>query len=96
MGELEHYQELVATYGMAIGTKIVAAIIFWIVGRWLIGLVGRMMRQALEEQKLDPNQIRYIGNFVAVTLNIVLVGKQFEVSRIYADADYLTIHRHCG
>ena len=54
------------------------------------------MKQAFEEQKLDPRLIRYIGNFVAVTSNIVLVGKQFEGSRIYADAEHLTIHRHCG
>jgi small conductance mechanosensitive channel len=73
MDNLSQYQQLVTTYGMAIGTKIVAAIIFWIVGRWLIGLVGRMMKQAFERQKLDPSLIRYIGSFVAVTLNIVLV-----------------------
>ena len=73
MGNLDQYKQLVATYGMAIVTKIVAAIIFWIVGRWLIGLVGRMMKQAFERQKLDPSLIRYIGSFVAVTLNIVLV-----------------------
>ncbi|MRR07033.1 MAG: mechanosensitive ion channel family protein [Deltaproteobacteria bacterium] len=73
MGNLDHYQQLFATYGMAILTKIVAAIIFWIVGRWLIGLVGRMMKQAFEKQKLDPSLIRYIGSFVAVTLNIILV-----------------------
>ncbi|MHC1699297.1 MAG: mechanosensitive ion channel family protein [Geobacteraceae bacterium] len=73
MGNLDYYQQLFATYGVAILTKIVAAIIFWIVGRWLIGLVGRMMKQAFEKQKLDPSLIRYIGSFVAVTLNIVLV-----------------------
>jgi small conductance mechanosensitive channel len=73
MGNLDQYKQLFATYGMAILTKIVAAIIFWIVGRWLIGLVGRMMKQAFEKQKLDPSLIRYIGSFVAVTLNIILV-----------------------
>lgn len=73
MGNLDQYQQLFATYGIAILTKIVAAIIFWIVGRWLIGLVGRMMKQAFEKQKLDPSLIRYIGSFVAVTLNIILV-----------------------
>jgi small conductance mechanosensitive channel len=73
MGNLDYYQQLFATYGVAILTKIVAAIIFWIVGRWLIGLVGRMMKQAFEKQKLDPSLIRYIGSFVAVTLNIILV-----------------------
>jgi small conductance mechanosensitive channel len=73
MENLSQYQQLALTYATAIGTKIVAAIIFWIVGRWLIGLVGRMMQQALERQKLDPSLIRYIGNFVGVTLNIILV-----------------------
>lgn len=73
MGNLDYYQQLFATYGVAILTKIAAAIIFWIVGRWLIGLVGRMLKQAFEKQKLDPSLIRYIGSFVTVTLNIILV-----------------------
>lgn len=73
MENVSQYQQLAITYATAIGTKIVAAIIFWIIGRWLIGLVGRLMQQAFEKQKLDPSLIRYIGNFVAVTLNIILV-----------------------
>jgi small conductance mechanosensitive channel len=73
MSNLGQYQQLVVSYATAFGTKILAAIIFWVVGRWLIRLVGRMMQQAFERQKLDPTLIRYIGSFVAVTLNIVLV-----------------------
>lgn len=73
MENLGQYQQLVASYGMAIITKIAAAIAFWIVGRWLIGLVGRMLQRVLEKQKIDPSLIRYVGSFVAVTLNIVLV-----------------------
>lgn len=73
MENVSQYQQIAITYLTAIGTKILAAIIFWIVGRWLIGLVGRMMQQAFERQKLDPSLIRYIGSFVNVTLNIVLV-----------------------
>jgi small conductance mechanosensitive channel len=73
MTDLGQYQQLVVSYATAFGTKILAAIIFWIVGRWLIRLVGRMMQQAFERQKLDPTLVRYIGSFVAVTLNIVLV-----------------------
>lgn len=67
------YQQLVVTYATQIGIKIAAAIVFWIVGRWLIGLVGRLLQQTFERQQIDPSLIRYIGNFVAVTLNIVLV-----------------------
>ena len=47
MENMGQYQQLVATYAIEIGTKIIAAIIFWIVGRWLIGLVGRMLQQAV-------------------------------------------------
>ncbi|GFO57626.1 mechanosensitive ion channel protein MscS [Geomonas sp. Red276] len=35
--------------------------------------MGRMLQSVLERQKVDPTLMRYIGNFVAVTLNIILV-----------------------
>jgi small conductance mechanosensitive channel len=73
MENASKYQELFVTYATAIGTKVVAAIIFWIVGRWLIGLVGRMLQRAFEKQKVDPVLIRYIGSFIAIALNIALV-----------------------
>lgn len=73
MENVSQYQQLAVTYATEIGTKLLAAIVFWIVGRWLIGLVGRMLQQVLERQKVDPTLMRYIGNFVNVTLNIVLV-----------------------
>ena len=67
------YQQLAVSYVTELGTKVVAVILFWIVGRWLIGMAGRMLHRVLERQKVDPTLMRYIGNFVAVTLNIVLV-----------------------
>ncbi len=73
MESVSQYQQLAVGYVTAVGVKIVAAIIFWIVGRWLIGIVGRMIQKTFERQKLDPSLIRYIGNFVGITLNIVLV-----------------------
>lgn len=73
MDNLNKYQELAMTYLAEAGTKVIAAIIFWIVGRWLIGFAGRLLQQAMERQKVDPTLMRYIGNFVAVTLNIILV-----------------------
>lgn len=73
MGNLDQYQQLAATYITELGTKLLAVILFWVVGRWLIGMVGRMLQRVLEKQKVDPTLMRYIGNFVAVTLNIILV-----------------------
>ncbi len=73
MENINQYQQIALTYITAIGTKLLAAIVIWIVGRWLISLAGRMLQQLLEKQKVDPTLMRYIGNFVNVTLNIVLV-----------------------
>ena len=73
MENLSKYQELALTYATDVGLKIVAAIVFWIVGRWLIGLVGRLLQGTLDRGKVDPTLIRYIGNFLSVVLNIVLV-----------------------
>lgn len=73
MDQMGQYQQLAVTYATEYGTKLVSVILFWLVGRWLIGLAGRMLQGALERQKVDPTLMRYIGNFVAVTLNIILV-----------------------
>lgn len=73
MTDMGNYQQMAIAYITEFGTKVVAIILFWLVGRWLIGLVGRMLQGVLERQKVDPTLMRYIGNFVAVTLNIILV-----------------------
>lgn len=71
--DFHKYADIVAAYATEAGFRILAAIVFWFVGRWLIGLAGRMLQRVLEKQKVDPTLMRYIGSFVAVTLNIVLV-----------------------
>lgn len=73
MDQIESYRQLAVTYAADIGLKIVAAIVFWIIGRWLIHLAGRLLQQAMERQKIDPTLMRYVGSFLSITLNIVLV-----------------------
>lgn len=64
---------LVQQYALAFGIKILAAIAFWMIGRWLIGMAVNMVEKALGRQKVDPTLLRYVGSFITVTLNIVLV-----------------------
>lgn len=73
MEQIDTFGQLAMTYATDIGVKVIAAIIFWIVGRWLIGLAGRLLQQAMERQKVDPTLMRYVGSFLSVTLNIILV-----------------------
>ena len=71
--DFEHVQQLLVTAATDIGLKILAAIAFWVVGRWLIGIALNVIRRTLEAQKLDPTILRYVGSVVSVTLNILLV-----------------------
>lgn len=58
MENLNEYEQLALTYMSAVGTKVIVAIAFWIVGRWLIGVVGRLLQGLLGRQKVDPTLVR--------------------------------------
>lgn len=64
---------MVQAYGVAFAVKVLTAIAFWIVGRWLIGFAVGMVQKALGKQKVDPTVLRYVGSAITVTLNIILV-----------------------
>jgi small conductance mechanosensitive channel len=69
-------QGMLSTAGSQIvtfGLKAVGAIAVWIVGRYLISLSVRLVSAGLTKQHFDPTLLRYIGNVVSVTLNVVLV-----------------------
>src|SRR5690349_3189240 len=66
-------QEFLTTTLVAIAFKVLAAFVFWLVGRWLIGLVVRTVQASLTKQKVDPTLLRYAGSIISATLNIVLV-----------------------
>lgn len=71
--DITRWQELALQYGSELGVKIIAAIAFWVIGRWLIGRVGSLVQSALERQKVDATVMRYLGTVINVTLNILLV-----------------------
>ncbi|AGW93739.1 mechanosensitive ion channel family protein [Cupriavidus sp. DF5525] len=70
---LDNLKTLVVAYATQFGVKILAALAFWVIGRWLIHFVVRMVQNALGKQKVDPTLLRYVGSIVTVTLNVVLV-----------------------
>jgi small conductance mechanosensitive channel len=58
---------------IAVGMKVLGAIVIYIVGRWLIGIASSLITRALERQKVEPTVIRYIASAISVALNIMLV-----------------------
>jgi small conductance mechanosensitive channel len=57
----------------SVGLQIVGAIVLYLVGRWLIGLVVRAIQTVLGKQNLEPTVARFVANTISVLLNITLV-----------------------
>ena len=56
-----------------VGLRVVGAIIIWIIGRWLIGFVSRLLARILQRHRFDVTLSRYIVSAVSVLLTITLV-----------------------
>jgi small conductance mechanosensitive channel len=53
--------------------KVLAAVLFWFIGRWLIHRVIAMVQAAMHRNQVDPTLTRYLGSIINVALNIALV-----------------------
>jgi small conductance mechanosensitive channel len=62
---------LIAT-AIAVGTKLLGAIVVFIVGRWAIGLIVRMIARVLQGYKMDETLMAYLTSIINVLLNIML------------------------
>lgn len=58
---------------LAFGLKALGAIAVFVVGRWLINLVTRLVGAAMTRQQVDATVQRYLVSFITVALNIILV-----------------------
>lgn len=66
-------QTFLSTTAIDLGLKVLAAIAFWLIGRWLIGRVIALMRAGMDRNHVDPTLTKYLGSIVAIALNIALV-----------------------
>lgn len=71
--EMATVQNFLSTTVTELGIKILAAIAFWVVGRWLIGKVISLMQAAMGRNNVDPTLTKYLGSIIAIALNIALV-----------------------
>lgn len=70
---LESIQLFLSTTAIDLAIKIVAAIAFWVIGRWLISRVIGLIQAGMNRNHVDPTLTKYLGSIVAIALNITLV-----------------------
>lgn len=61
--------QLVLTFG----SRILSAIILWLVGRWLIALAVRLARRGMRVRRLDVTMVAYIASSIDVILTLLLL-----------------------
>ncbi|WP_428415698.1 mechanosensitive ion channel family protein [Methylibium sp.] len=71
--DMEAIQTFLGTTVTAVGLKILAALAFWIIGRWLISRVIALVQAGMNRNHVDPTLTKYLGSIIAIALNIALV-----------------------
>jgi small conductance mechanosensitive channel len=71
--DMQSLQNFLSTTATELAIKVLAAIAFWVVGRWLIGKVIGLIQTGMNRNNVDPTLTKYLGSIVAIALNIALV-----------------------
>src|SRR3954447_5484496 len=71
VGNMMNY---IATNGVDLVIKLAAALAIWVIGRWIIAVVMRLVTASIARGgKIDPTVSRYITSILSVILTIGLV-----------------------
>ena len=66
--------DFVSTQGADFALKLLGALVAWVVGRWIIGLVIKAFGAAMAAgRKIDATLANYLKSILSVVLNIILV-----------------------
>ena len=74
MGRGAPPRRFLGTTATELAIKVLAAIAFWVVGRWLIGrVIALVQTAAMSRNSVDPTLTKYMGSIIAIALNVALV-----------------------
>ncbi len=70
---MEQFSNIALSTVIPVAGRVLVAIVIFLVGRRLIGLVGRVLGATLARKEVDPTLQRYLSSAVTITLNILLI-----------------------
>lgn len=65
--------KLLSTKGIELGQQLLTAVIALVIGRWVIGMAGKILTTSMSRQKVDSTLTQYAVSVVTGVLNIILV-----------------------
>ena len=70
---IEAVLDKLVNWGIETGKNIIGAIIIYVVGRFLIKQLGRLLTKFLEKRKLEISVKTFLKSLLSITLNLILV-----------------------
>ncbi|MFB9053332.1 mechanosensitive ion channel family protein [Formosa undariae] len=70
---LEYWTEKLITLGTTYGLKVIGAIVFWIIGSWVIKTILKTSRNLMAKSDYDESLKKFLLNLVSWGLRILLV-----------------------
>ena len=69
----EWLPRLVNNYLVPLGIKLVAAILIFIVGRWLVKVIKNSVNRVMERRNTEATLRSFLGSLISVLLNFILI-----------------------
>ena len=70
---LRQFLQQALTFCVEAGKTILVAVIIYIVGRFVVGLINRVLSNALDRRNLDPSIKSFLKSFVNIMLTVLLL-----------------------
>lgn len=70
---MENILPVIQQYATFYGIKIIAALVILIVGRWIAGLMRRIVKKILTKRNLDPTIVSFVASITYVTLMVFVI-----------------------
>lgn len=65
--------DMLVSLATAWGGRLLAAIVVFVIGRWIVGLIVRWLRMAMKKAEVDATLTGFLGNILRVTLMVLLL-----------------------
>ncbi|MDB5262932.1 MAG: mechanosensitive ion channel protein MscS [Adhaeribacter sp.] len=73
MFDYKAYEQVVTTYVIAYGTRLVVAVIIFLIGLWIIKRLVALVNNLMKNYHVDPTLRPFMRNILSVTLRILLI-----------------------
>lgn len=70
---LEQYTDLVQHYATLYGLKLLGAIAIFVIGKWLVGRISKVLHAVLTRSKMDSTLAAFFENIIYILLMVVVI-----------------------